>query len=146
MPTVIFQTDDAIFNFDYDAVKNHLEQRISDHNLPENHRQLDLLLNSRQDSIEINPDEASFGYISLELIDSGTGQVTCKKCDQKYSSSELIPFEIGAGKNPLKPNIEIKWSLRNLLRRRKRNPSMTGGYGYKCPAGHELIAMVTWRT
>jgi hypothetical protein len=82
----------------------------------------------------------------LELIDSGTGLVTCKKCNKIYKASQLIPFALGAGKSPFKLNIDIKFSLRNLFRRRKRNPSMSGGQGYRCPAGHELIAMITWRT
>jgi hypothetical protein len=49
MRTVIFDTDDAIFQFDYDAVRMLLEQRIADHNLPENGQQLGLLLNSVKD-------------------------------------------------------------------------------------------------
>jgi len=146
MRTVIYDTESAILKFAYDQVSRHLKQRISDHNLPENGRQLELLLNSTEDIIEIDQDDHSFGFIILELIDAGAGRITCKKCDQTYNSSDLKPITLGAGKSPINPNIDIKWSLRTMFRRRKRNPSLIGGYGYKCSAGHKLIAMIHWQT
>jgi len=146
MRTVIYNTESSIFTFTYDQVLRHLEQRISDSNLPENGRQLNLLLNSTEDVIEIDQDDHSFGFIILELIENGAGRITCKKCGQTYNSSDLKPITLGAGKSPINPNIDIKWSLRNLFRRKKRNPSMIGGYGYKCRAGHNLISLITWQT
>lgn len=145
MITVKFLTESAIFYFDYESVRYHLEQRISDHNLPGNRRQLELLSNTTEDIIEIDQDDNSFGFVILELVKSGIGRVTCKRCDKIYSSKDLELFALGAGNSPLRPNIEIN-RLRNLFRHRKRNPSLLGGKGYRCPAGHELIRMITWRT
>lgn len=73
MNTVKFSTESAIFNFDYESVRYHLEQRISDYNLSENRRQFELLSNTTDDIIEIDKDDDSFGFVVLELFKSGIG-------------------------------------------------------------------------
>ena len=140
MNIVIFKTEEAIFQFDRSDVIKQLEREISDRG------QLELLLNSAEDVFEINSDKSSFEYIALDLIEHGIGQVTCEVCNRTYNSSELKPITLGFGKSPLDLNVNMKGGIRNLLRHKKQNPSMFGGKGYQCPKGHELIAMITWRT
>ena len=128
MRTLKFQTECAIFNFDFESVRKHLAQRISDNSAPEYGRQFELLSNTAEDVIEIDQDDHLFGYVILELIKSGTGQVTCKRCDKSHNSSQLKSFALGAGKSPLSPKIDIK-RFGSLFYRRKRNPSLIGGIG-----------------
>ena len=127
MNIVIFKTEEAIFQFDRSDVIKQLERGISDHNLTENRGQLELLLNSTEDVFEINSDKSSFEYIALDLIEHGIGQVTCKKCNRTYNSSELIPITLGFGKSPLDLNVNMKGGIRDIFRRKKQNPSMFGG-------------------
>jgi hypothetical protein len=146
MSTVIFKTEEAKFQFDRSAVIKQLERLISDPNFTENKGQLELLLNSAEDLIQINSDISSFEYTALDLIEHGSGQVTCKKCNRTYNGSELKPITIGFGKSPIDLNINMKGGIRNIFRHKKRNPSMFGGKGYLCPEGHQLLSMITWRT
>jgi hypothetical protein len=145
MQIVIFKTEEGIFKFNRSEVTKYIKREISDHSLGEDKR-LELLLNSTGDVIEINSEDESFGYIALDLIEQGFGQVTCKVCNRTFNSSELIPITIGFGKSPLDLNVNMKGGLRNIFRRKKQNPSMFGGKGYQCPEGHELISIITWRT
>jgi hypothetical protein len=146
MNIVIYKTEDAVFQFDRSDIIMQLEREISDHNLTENKRQLELLLNSAEDVFEINSADSSFGYIALDLIEQGIGQVTCKKCNRTYNGSELKPITIGFGKSPLDLNVNMKGGIRDIFRRKKLNPSMFGGKGYQCPEGHQLLSIITWRT
>jgi hypothetical protein len=50
----------------------------------------------------------------VDLIPTEKGTVTCKICDKPYDISELESFALGAGKNPLGPNIKIS-RRRNLF-------------------------------
>ena len=85
-----------------------------------------------------------FGYVALDLISARVGKVTCKICGETYEAGQLKEFAIGHGKVPFAINPEQKGGIR--LFKKRRNPSMFGGKGYKCPAGHTLISMETWRT
>jgi hypothetical protein len=78
------------------------------------------------------------------LIGSGIGTVTCKICGKTYDADQLTGFTIGHGKSPFDIKQKIKGGIR--LFEKGKNPSMFGGKGYKCPAGHSLISMETWRT
>jgi hypothetical protein len=145
MDIVVFKTEEGIFQFNRSEVIKYIKREISNNNLAENMGKFKLLSNTAEGVIEIDQDDESFGYLLLELIKIGTGQVTCKRCDKSYNNSELNSFPLGAGKSPLRPNIDIK-RFGSLFYRRKRNPSLIGGIGYRCSAGHELIMLVTWRT
>jgi hypothetical protein len=51
------------------------------------------------------------------------------------------------GESPFKINVkQKKRGIGRLFARKQKLPGMFGGKGYECPEGHELIAMVTWRT
>jgi hypothetical protein len=105
MQIVIFKTEEGIFQFNRSEVIKYIKREISNNNLAENMGKFKLLSNTAEDVIEIDQDGHSFGYLILELIESGTGQVTCKRCDKSYNNSELNSFPLGAGKSPLRPNI-----------------------------------------
>lgn len=83
--------------------------------------------------------------IVLDLIAAGRGSVTCKLCNKQYRSDQLQPITIGTGKSPFDINTGKKRKIKSLLRKKKQ-PALFGGQGYKCPEGHELIAAITWKT
>lgn len=84
-------------------------------------------------------------HIVLDLIAAGRGTVTCKICNKPYNPDQLQPITIGAGKSPFDINIGKKRGIKSLFQK-KKNPALFGGRGYKCPEGHELISVITWRT
>jgi hypothetical protein len=64
----------------------------------------------------------------------------------EYQVSGLVPFDVGGGENPLKVQVGYrKGLLKRILGQEKRVP-LFGGKGCRCPGGHELIGLVTWRT
>jgi hypothetical protein len=142
MGTVIFKTENAVFEFSRKAVMENLRALITEHDDERFTELMELIKTSGEETILI-PDEHI--YIVLDLIAAEKGYINCKRCDKTYNNSQLKSFALGAGKSPLSLNIDIQ-HLPNLFRSRKRNPSMMGGSGYNCPAGHELIMLVTWRT
>jgi hypothetical protein len=83
-------------------------------------------------------------YTALQLLDSGEGQATCLLCRKTYAADQLTRFAIGAGDSPF--NVQIRpWGIReSLFGSKRRNFSMFGGKGFRCPAGHKLISAVTW--
>jgi hypothetical protein len=83
-------------------------------------------------------------YTALQLIDSGEGQATCLLCRKTYAADQLTKFAIGAGDSPFNVKIQPGGIQGSLFGRKRRNFSMFGGKGFKCPAGHKLISAVTW--
>ncbi len=83
-------------------------------------------------------------YTALQLLDSGEGQATCLLCCKTYAADQLTRFAIGAGDSPF--NVPYRqFGIRDsLFGRKRRNFSMFGGKGYRCPGGHKLISAVTW--
>lgn len=89
-----------------------------------------------------NPDISN--YTALHLLDSGEGQATCLLCRKTYAADQLVRYAIGVGDSPF--NVQIRpWGIRDsLFGCKRRNFSMLGGKGFRCPAGHKLISAVTW--
>ena len=144
MNTVIFNTENAVFKFTKKAVKERLIRNQSEYD-PNEDTQLLKLISTDSDETILNSDAHSyFGFVALDFIGSCIGKVTCKLCDKTYNSGQLKQFAIGHGKSPFDNNQEQKGGIR--LFEKRKNPSMFGGKGYKCPGGHTLIAMETWRT
>jgi hypothetical protein len=83
-------------------------------------------------------------YTALQLLDSGEGQATCLLCRKAYAAEQLIKFAIGAGDSPFNVKIQPFGIRDSLFGRKRRNFSMLGGKGFRCPAGHKLISAVTW--
>jgi len=115
MNTVLFRTENAIFEFDRSDLKEPLF---------EEYNQI---------------------HIVLDLIAAGIGSVTCKICKKQYHANQLQPIIIGAGNSPFDINTGKKRGIKSPFKKKKQ-PALFGGMGYKCPEGHELISAITWRT
>ena len=144
MNNVIFQTENAVFKFNQKEVRDHLIGEKLEF-APDEVSQLLKLISTDSDETIISSDNFDyFGYVALDLIIAGLGNATCKICDKIYKAGQLKEFAIGHGKSPFDINQEQKGGF-SLISKRKM-PSLFGGKGYKCPEGHKLISMETWRT
>jgi len=144
MNPVIFQTENAVFKFALKEMKEHLIVSESEYNPDEVAQLLKLISTDSDEIILVSADIPYFGYVVLNLIGSGKGIVTCKLCGKTYDASQLKESAVGHGKSPFDIKQKQKGGF-SLIGKRK-NPSMFGGKGYKCPDGHVLISMETWRT
>jgi hypothetical protein len=143
MKTVKFEMTDAVFQFRIEDVVNKLKNRDPE---DESRELQEYLSNQTRDEIEIPQEKKSFLYLTLDLLASNKGSVFCKTCGKGYQAHELVPFPVGAGENPLKVKVGYRESLlKRIFGRPKRIP-LFGGKGYRCPKGHQLIGLVTWRT
>ena len=144
MSTIIFKTEDAIFEFDQKSVMECLEHRKTLYGIKE----LDLILDvisSRADQTILSLEEHQyFGFIVLDLINAGKGSVVCKNCGKQYDPQRLKA--VGPDEATFKAATAKKGGFKNLFRRKTKPPGMQGGKGYKCPRSHTLIFMITWRT
>jgi hypothetical protein len=143
MKTVKLETPDAVFSFSLEDVVTVLKRHASEDEATE---LMDFVTVQRGDIIDIPQEKKSFLYTALALLASNKGSVFCKACGREYRASELVSFPVGAEESPLKVKVGYPDSLlKRLFGRQKRLP-LFGGKGYRCPEGHELIAVVTWRT
>ena len=144
MKTVIFQTENAEFRFLQKDVKERIISMRSQYD-PDEITQLTELISTRHSEIILSScDHYYFRYVGLDLISEGMGTVTCKICNINYNACQLTQFAIGHGKSPFNTNQKQKGGF--SLFEKKKNPSTFGGKGFKCPEGHTLISMETWRT
>jgi hypothetical protein len=144
MKTVIFQTENAVFKFGKREATERLIGSESEYDSDKVTQLLNLISTDSDETIISSDNFDYFGYVVLDLISSGIGIVTCKICEKIYGAGQLKEIAIGHGKSPVYINPEQKGGIR-LIEKRK-NPSMFGGQGFKCPTGHTLIAMETWKT
>jgi hypothetical protein len=143
MRTVKFETTDAVFSFSLEDVVTVLKGRASEDEATE---LINFLAGQPGDVIEIPQEKKSFVFAALNLLASNKSTVFCKACAREYQTSELVSFEVGAGENPFKVKVGYQESLlKRIFGRQKRTP-LFGGKGYRCPEGHEVIGLVTWRT
>jgi len=144
MKTVNFYTENGVFEFTLKEVKERLICKHSEYD-PDEVSQLLKLISNDGDKTVLNPDDHSyFGYAALDLISSGIGTVTCKICRKTYDAGQLREFAIGHGKSPFDINQQQEGGSSKFEKR--KNSSIFGGKGYKCPSGHTLISMETWKT
>jgi hypothetical protein len=144
MYTVIFQTENAVFKFDLKEVKKRLIISESEYNPDEVFKLLNFISTDSDETILDPYDHNYFGLLVLDLIGSRKGETTCKHCGKTYDADQLKESAIGHGKSPFDIIQKQKGGF-SLIGKRK-NPSMFGGKAYKCPAGHILISMETWKT
>jgi hypothetical protein len=143
MRIVRFETSDAVFSFSLEDIIEVLKSRASDDEATET---MDFLKVQTSDVVEIPQGKKSFLYTALALLVSNKGSVFCKTCGMEYQANELVSFPVGAGESPFKVKVGYRESLlKRLLGRQKRVP-LFGGKGYRCPEGHEVLGLVTWRT
>ena len=122
MSAAFYTTENAIFKFCQNDIAGHINSL-------------------KKDDIE----KPSKLYVLLDLIAAGKGSVTCKICGETYSAAQLKPITIGHGKSPFNIIPRLKGGVKSLFDKKRKIP-MFGGQGFKCPEGHELISMITWRT
>ena len=144
MSTVIFQTENAVFKFALKVVKKHLIVPELEYNHDEVFKLLDFICTDSDETI-LNPDDHDyFGFVVLDLISDGMGETTCRICEKNFDAGQLRKITVGHGRSPFDLKQNRKGGIR--LFGKRKNPSMFGGKGYECPAGHTLISMITWRT
>ena len=146
MNTVIFKTEDAKFQFNRKSVLKCLGLRKSSYD----NQELDLLM----DVIRSQPETATlsieehqyFGHVAIDLIDANEGSVVCKNCGKKYRSNQLEAFTVEPDEATFKAATAKKGGFKSLFRKKLKPIGLSGGKGVKCPEGHMLIFMITWRT
>jgi hypothetical protein len=142
MRTVRFEMTDAVFQFTLEDFETALKNRASNGEATE---LMNFLALQQEEVIDIR-EKKSFLFVILDLLAANKGSVFCKICGREYQASELTSFPVGAGENPFKVKVGYQESLlKRIFGRQKRTP-LFGGKGYRCPEGHELIGVVTWRT
>lgn len=143
MKIVRHETTGAVFQFTLEDVVAGLKSHASE---DEANELMYFLTVQLGDVIQIPQEKKSFPFAVLHLLASNKGSVFCKACGREYQASELTSFPVGAGEDPLTTKIGYSGSLlKRLFGRQKRMP-LFGGKGYRCPDGHEVIGLVTWRT
>jgi hypothetical protein len=146
MRTVIFKTENAVFQFDRKDVEVHLGILATEYGVDEADAILKRIAIPSDKPILIETEHDYFGRIALDLIDAGKGSVTCEVCGRSYKPNQLKLIKIGHGVNPFEVNMLKRGGIKSLFKKKRKQPAMFGGKGYECPAGHELISMITWRT
>ena len=144
MKEVSFETENAILRFSHDDVVERLPYFESNLDATKATILSDLL--SRSDhSIRLPPELNRFVYLALGLIEKGKGIVYCKSCKRYYEAKELKRVVVGHGESPFSVNVKQRRLWKRGFGKKHRLP-LFGGRGYQCPEGHEVIAVVTWRT
>jgi hypothetical protein len=145
MSTVIFETESGIFSFDLGNVLNSLARYSTEHEVREAADLLEILESTLGDVRKVPSENGFFGYIVLELLGKSKGSVFCKACKKEYEAINLHAFPIGFGDNPLIADRRRKRRVfRGLFTAKPKMIGMSGGKGFNCPKGHELISMITW--
>jgi len=145
MNTVIFKTDNAEFKFDQKEVKELIAQKKSEYDHDEVAKLLELISDKSNETIVIPDEPAYFDYIAMDLIAASKGSVLCKTCNKTYVARQLKSIKVGC-ESPLDIKREKKGVIKRLFMKRRKPPTMFGGKGFECPAGHNLISVITWKT
>jgi len=146
MRAVVFKTEHAIFTFDQKEVKEIIRCNRSKYDLDQVANLQDLISTGCYETIVIPEEPVYFDSIALDLIRTGTGSVFCKSCNKRYSVKQLKSIKVGGGAKPFFIRQEKKKGIKRFFKKRHKPPSMCGGEGYTCPADHNLISMITWKT
>ena len=146
MNAVIFKTQNVVFRFDQEEVKDLIVRKKSDYDLDEVAKLLDQISDESNETIVIPDEPVYFDRIALNLIDAGTGSVLCKICNETYAAPQLKAIKIGCGGSPLDIKREKKGVIKRLFTKKRKPPTMYGGKGYDCPEGHNLLSVIIWKT
>ena len=133
MPQIVFETDQAVFQFDAQLVIDHLQHLSRDHNRTDLSRWIDKISTDKAPEIKVQSSPSWFSFVAVELIEQGKGQVFCKPCGRAYEPGSLSLFPIGFGKSPFDVTVVPHNSFfKRLFRRKRRMPGMFGGKGFRC--------------
>jgi hypothetical protein len=144
--TVIFNTVDAMFNFDQKEVMKLIARKKSEYDLDEVTKLLEHISANTKDTIVIPEEPVFFDYIALDLIGVGHGSALCKTCNKTYLAGQLKSIQVGFGGSLLDIEREKIGVLKRLFAKKRKPPTMYGGKAYECPAGHNLISVIIWKT
>jgi hypothetical protein len=146
MRAVIFETQNAVFEFDQKEVIKIVLCNRSKYDLDQVANLQELISTECNETIVIPEEPVYFDSIALDLIRTGTGSVFCKACNKRYSVKQLKSIKVGGGAKPFFIRQEKKKGIKRFFKKRRKPPSMCGGEGYTCPEDHTLISMITWKT
>jgi len=146
MKTVIFNTMDAVFNFDQKEVVELIARKKSEYDLDEVTKLLEHISANTKDTIVIPEEPVFFDYIALDLIGVGHGSALCKTCNKTYLAGQLKSIQVGFGGSPFEIKREQKGVIKRLFTKKRKPPTMYGGKGYDCPEGHNLLSVIIWKT
>lgn len=146
MNAVIFKTVNAEFEFEQKEVKELIARKKSEYDLDEVPKLLELISDKSNEAIVIPEEPVYFDYIALDLIAAGKGSVLCKTCNKMYVARLLKSIKVGFGGSPFDIKRQKKGVIKRLFTKRRKPPTMHGGKGFECPAGHNLISLITWKT
>jgi hypothetical protein len=145
MSKIIFETDDAIFDFDRKLTIDCLKQRQTSLEIEELDNLIDVLSSQPDQSILTSVEHQYFGFVAIQLIKFGEGSAICKICGKRYHSNQLEAFTVEPGRTTFTAPSAKKGGLKRLFRKNPKPIGCSGGDGIKCPEGHMLIFMITWR-
>ena len=139
--SVIYEDSNAIFTFEIADVIGHLKPYV-EQNVREAGEILKPIFANSSSTIKVTSDY--FGCIVLDLIKAGKGHAYCKTCKVTYDSAHLTSVPLGFGKSPFAVNVKSEGGFFKRVFGKRRSICGTGGVGYECPKGHELISVTTW--
>ena len=146
MNAVIFKTVNAEFEFDQNEVKKLIARKKSEYDLDEVAKLLELISDKSNEAIMIPDEPVYFNYIAQDLIAAGKGSVLCKTCNKTYVARQLKSIKVGFDGSLLEIKKKKKGVIKRLFTKRRKPPTMLGGKGFECPAGHNLLTVITWKT
>jgi len=146
MAAVIYKTQNGVFMFGQIEVKELIVREKAEYDLDETAKLLELISNESNEAIVIPDEPVYFDKIALDLISIGRGAVLCKICNMMYVARQLKPIKIGCGGSPFDIKKEKKGGIKHLFNKRRKPPEMSGGIGYECSEGHNLLSVITWKT
>ena len=109
MKTVIFNTVNAIFEFDHKETNEIIQCNRSKYDLDEVAKLLDLISANRNNTIVIPEEPHYFDLLALDLIGAGNGSALCKACNKKYLARQLKTITVGCGGRPISVSRDLSW-------------------------------------
>ena len=146
MSTVIFKTVDGVFKFDQKEVKEIIRCNRSKYDLDEVANLQDLISTECNETIVIPEEPVYFDRIALDLICAGFGFIFCRTCNKRYSAKQLKSTKVGGDGNPFYIKREKKKVIKSLFTKKRKPPEIFGFAGYTCPADHQLLTVMTFKT
>ena len=145
--SVIFKTPNAVFKFLIKKeVKELIVRKKSEYDEDEVAKLLELISDEKHESIVIPEEPVYFDRIALDLICAGYGFVLCRTCNKRYSAKQLKSIKVGGDGNPLYFKREKKGVIKSLFTKKRKPPEIFGFAGCTCPADHQLLTVMTFKT
>jgi hypothetical protein len=146
MSVVIFKTVNAVFEFAQKEVIEIILCNRSKYDLDQVANLQDLISTECIETIVIPEEPAYFDRIALDLISAGYGFALCRTCNKRYSAKQLKSRKVGGDGNPLYIKREKKGVIKSLFTKKRKPPEIFGFAGYTCPADHQLLTVMTFKT